>query len=84
VWVVDSGDRLRMADCRRELHGLLQEDVCVCVRWVDFVWFIRGFFFLQRLAGASLLVFANKQDIQGSMKEHEIRDVSCYSVFFSC
>jgi len=26
-----------------------------------------------RLAGASLLVFANKQDIQGSMNDHEIR-----------
>jgi ADP-ribosylation factor-like protein 2 len=30
---------------------------------------------LQRLAGASLLVFANKQDIQGSMSDMEIRDV---------
>ena len=29
----------------------------------------------QRLAGASLLVFANKQDIQGSMSSVEIRDV---------
>ncbi|KDQ65087.1 hypothetical protein JAAARDRAFT_146448 [Jaapia argillacea MUCL 33604] len=28
-----------------------------------------------RLAGASLLVFANKQDIQGSMSDPEIRDV---------
>lgn len=25
VWVVDSGDRLRMNDCREELHVLLQE-----------------------------------------------------------
>ncbi|KAI0318111.1 ADP-ribosylation factor family-domain-containing protein [Amylostereum chailletii] len=51
VWVVDSGDRLRMQDCKEELHSLLQED---------------------RLAGASLLVLANKQDIQGSMRDHEI------------
>ncbi|KAI0052622.1 ARF/SAR superfamily [Auriscalpium vulgare] len=51
VWVVDSGDRLRMQDCKEELHNLLQED---------------------RLAGASLLVFANKQDIQGSMTDTEI------------
>ncbi|PFH50563.1 hypothetical protein AMATHDRAFT_144848 [Amanita thiersii Skay4041] len=51
VWVVDSGDRLRMQDCRQELHSLLTED---------------------RLAGASLLVFANKQDIQGSMNDSEI------------
>jgi GTPase SAR1 family protein len=27
VWIVDSGDRMRMGDCRDELHGLLQEDV---------------------------------------------------------
>lgn len=27
VWVVDSGDRLRMEDCKQELHTLLQEDV---------------------------------------------------------
>lgn len=35
----------------------------------------RLFFTLQRLAGASLLVFANKQDIHGSMSEEEIGDV---------
>lgn len=51
VWVVDSGDRLRMQDCREELHALLLEE---------------------RLAGASLLVFANKQDLAGSMSEQEI------------
>jgi ADP-ribosylation factor-like protein 2 len=27
VWVVDSGDRLRMSDCKEELHSLLLEDV---------------------------------------------------------
>ncbi|KAJ7666500.1 GTP-binding protein [Mycena rosella] len=53
VWVVDSGDRMRMKDCKEELHTLLLED---------------------RLAGASLLVFANKQDLQGSMTDVEIRD----------
>ncbi|KAJ3570160.1 hypothetical protein NP233_g4592 [Leucocoprinus birnbaumii] len=52
VWVVDSGDRMRMRDCKDELHSLLTED---------------------RLAGASLLVFANKQDLQGSMTDAEIR-----------
>lgn len=36
------------------------------------------FFFLacQRLSGASLLVFANKQDIQGSLSPDEIAKVS--------
>ncbi|KAG6896966.1 ADP-ribosylation factor-like protein 2 [Termitomyces sp. T32_za158] len=27
VWVVDSSDRMRMADCKDELHSLLTEDV---------------------------------------------------------
>lgn len=27
VWVVDSGDRLRIQDCKSELHALLTEDV---------------------------------------------------------
>jgi len=53
VWVVDSSDRLRVQDCRAELHALLLED---------------------RLAGASLLVFVNKQDIQGSLTDVEIRE----------
>ena len=42
VWVVDSGDRGRLAQCRLELQRLLREE---------------------RLMGASLLVFANKQDL---------------------
>ncbi|KAL4075577.1 ADP-ribosylation factor family-domain-containing protein [Scleroderma citrinum] len=54
VWVVDSSDRVRIQDCKAELHNLLQED---------------------RLTGASLLVFANKQDIQGSMSDKEIRNL---------
>ncbi|EIW82158.1 GTP-binding protein [Coniophora puteana RWD-64-598 SS2] len=53
VWVVDSSDRMRMKDCKEELHSLLLED---------------------RLVGASLLVFANKQDIAGSLTDSEIRD----------
>jgi ADP-ribosylation factor-like protein 2 len=31
VWVVNSGDRSRMGDCKEELHSLLLEDVCVYV-----------------------------------------------------
>ncbi|KAL8728037.1 MAG: hypothetical protein Q9181_005483 [Wetmoreana brouardii] len=52
IWVVDSADRLRIADCKRELAGLLLEE---------------------RLMGASLLVLANKTDIEGSMSIDEIR-----------
>lgn len=51
IWVVDATDRLRIDDCREELHGLLQEE---------------------RLSGASLLIFANKTDVQGCMNEAEI------------
>ncbi|GAA5927483.1 hypothetical protein JCM3775_005996 [Rhodotorula graminis] len=51
IWVVDSSDRARMGDCRRELHELLLEE---------------------RLMGASLLVFANKQDIASAMTTDEI------------
>ncbi|RKP07638.1 ADP-ribosylation factor-like protein 2 [Thamnocephalis sphaerospora] len=53
VWVVDAADRARLADCKRELAVLLQEE---------------------RLAGASLLVFANKQDLSGAMTSTEISD----------
>ena len=31
IWVVDATDRLRIDDCREELHGLLQEEVRVVV-----------------------------------------------------
>ncbi|KIM84027.1 hypothetical protein PILCRDRAFT_6871 [Piloderma croceum F 1598] len=73
VWVVDSGDRMRMQDCKEELHSLLQEDVRILELdqvVVDFVILLGT----QRLAGASLLVFANKQDIRGSMTDTEIRN----------
>ncbi|KAF8304785.1 ARF/SAR superfamily [Clavulina sp. PMI_390] len=53
VWVVDSADRMRMQDCKEELHSLLKED---------------------RLAGASLLVLANKQDLDGAMTGPEISE----------
>ncbi|UKZ63699.1 uncharacterized protein TrAtP1_004924 [Trichoderma atroviride] len=51
IWVVDTTDRLRIDDCREELHGLLEEE---------------------RLAGACLLIFANKTDVDGCMTQEEI------------
>ena len=51
IWVVDSSDVHRMADCREDLHKLLKEE---------------------RLAGASLLILANKQDIAGALCVEEI------------
>ncbi|BFZ07314.1 hypothetical protein BsWGS_10353 [Bradybaena similaris] len=53
IWVVDSADRMRLNDCKKELHSLLVEE---------------------RLAGATLLVFANKQDLPGSLPAREIRE----------
>ncbi|XP_041099304.1 ADP-ribosylation factor-like protein 2 [Polyodon spathula] len=53
IWVVDSADRLRLEDCRRELGGLLLEE---------------------RLSGATLLVFANKQDLPGALSKDAIRE----------
>uniref|UniRef100_A0A6A7G8U9 ADP-ribosylation factor-like protein 2 n=1 Tax=Hirondellea gigas TaxID=1518452 RepID=A0A6A7G8U9_9CRUS len=54
VWVVDSADRWRLEDCKRELHGLLKEE---------------------RLAGASLLVFSNKQDLSGALSSADISEL---------
>ncbi|CAL1527522.1 unnamed protein product [Lymnaea stagnalis] len=53
IWVVDSADRMRLSDCKKELHSLLVEE---------------------RLSGATLLVFANKQDLPGSLTAREIRE----------
>ncbi|XP_028915160.1 ADP-ribosylation factor-like protein 2 isoform X2 [Ornithorhynchus anatinus] len=53
IWVVDSADRQRMRDCRRELENLLVEE---------------------RLAGATLLIFANKQDLPGALSSSAIRE----------
>ncbi|KAG5179462.1 ARL2, ARF-like ras superfamily GTPase [Tribonema minus] len=56
IWVVDSADRARLQDCRRELHALLDQE---------------------KLAGASLLVFANKQaiDLAGAVQSAEIAEL---------
>ena len=51
IWVVDSSDGERLADCKRELHRLLQEE---------------------RLLGASLLVFVNKQDLPHSVDPDQV------------
>ena len=40
VWVVDSVDRCRLEECRKQLRDILSQE---------------------KLAGASLLIFANKQ-----------------------
>lgn len=54
IWVVDTADKRRLDDCKKELHALLREE---------------------RLAGATLLVFSNKQDLPGALLVEEIRDI---------
>ena len=54
IWVVDSGDKLRLQDCKNELQKLLTQE---------------------KLAGATLMVFCNKQDVQGALTPKEIKDV---------
>jgi len=58
IWVVDSADRRRLDDCKKELHQLLQEE---------------------RLLGATLLVFANKQDLPGALSAEEVKEVRVMS-----
>jgi len=57
--------------------------------WKKFLSHIKRYFtynvfvvvlFNQRLAGATLLVFANKQDLPGALSAEEIRDVSHFPV----
>lgn len=36
IWVVDATDRLRLEDCRAELHALLQEEVQIPIEIHDF------------------------------------------------
>ncbi|XP_002157516.2 ADP-ribosylation factor-like protein 2 [Hydra vulgaris] len=54
VWVVDSADKWRLDDCKKELKTLLAEE---------------------RLSGATLLVFANKQDLDGALTSDEIKEI---------
>ncbi|KAL9637016.1 MAG: hypothetical protein Q9164_002468 [Protoblastenia rupestris] len=68
IWVVDATDRLRVDDCRTELHLLLQEEASIITVAWDALLTKK-----QRLMGASLLVFSNKTDIAGCMEDEEIR-----------
>lgn len=77
--VIDSADRMRLEDCKAELRVLLTEEVCACCRR----WFLLVCppltrclcCFRQRLAGASLLILANKQDLPGALTAEQIREV---------
>ena len=62
IWVVDSADRVRLNDCKRELHDLMGQE---------------------KLAGASLMIFANKQDLAGALTADEVRRFPLQSLRFS-
>ncbi|CAH0476428.1 unnamed protein product [Peronospora belbahrii] len=63
VWVVDSADRRRLEDCKRELENLLSQE---------------------KLAGATVLIFANKQDLPGALSSAAIADaLGLHSAQFS-
>lgn len=53
IWVVDSSDKMRLEDCKKELHSLLKQE---------------------KLVGATLLIFCNKQDIEGALSVNEIKE----------
>jgi ADP-ribosylation factor-like protein 2 len=83
VWVVDATDRLRIEDCRAELHGLLQEEVrrpaptAKRNKTQDIRHKTNRAFLTrnpQRLSGATLLVLANKTDVQGCMTGEEMEE----------
>ncbi|KAG7393541.1 ADP-ribosylation factor-like protein 2 [Phytophthora pseudosyringae] len=82
VWVVDSADRRRLEDCKRELTSLLTQEVCVCGCGVNgHSVFVAASLLTsslrhcsQKLAGATLLIFANKQDLPGALSSTEIAD----------
>ncbi|OTF71870.1 ADP-ribosylation factor-like protein 2-like protein [Euroglyphus maynei] len=53
IFVIDSCDRLRLADCKKQLQEIIIEE---------------------RLLGATMLILANKQDIENALTEKEIED----------
>lgn len=70
VWVVDSADKRRLQDCMNELHSLLLEEVLlICKKNESYYKY-----YLQRLAGATLLIFANKQDLPGALGIEQLKE----------
>ncbi|CAD8089619.1 unnamed protein product [Paramecium primaurelia] len=53
IWVVDSTDKARLDDCKKELQNLLKQE---------------------KLIGATLLIFCNKQDVPKSLSLQQIRE----------
>lgn len=72
IWVVDSVDRFRLQECRDQLREILHQEV-------------KELYFpskslvddchRQKLAGSSLLIFANKQDLGGALSFESISEI---------
>mmetsp|Transcript_11208 Transcript_11208/g.16131 ORF Transcript_11208/g.16131 Transcript_11208/m.16131 type:complete len:187 (+) Transcript_11208:29-589(+) len=64
IWVVDSSDRDRLQNCKKEFFDLMQQE---------------------KLAGISILIFANKQDLESAMSAEEIEEIlELRSARFAC
>ncbi|KAF5928200.1 hypothetical protein HPG69_018437 [Diceros bicornis minor] len=80
IWVVDSADCQRMQDCQRELQSLLVEEVGGVPGRAGGAGFRQNpgpdtlRTHVDRLAGATLLIFANKQDLPGALSSNTIRE----------
>lgn len=53
IWVVDSNDKMRLDDCKKELFAVLKQE---------------------KLSGATLLIYCNKQDVEGALSPDEIKE----------
>ena len=69
IWVVDSVDRWRLEECKNQLRDLLSQEVSLL-----FKIFMYNHLYKKKLAGASLLIFANKQDLGGALSYEQIAE----------
>jgi len=75
IWVVDSADRRRLRDCKEELFSVLKQEVSCADSLSPYALALIIAVSAQKLAGASLLIFANKQDLDGALSCEEIATV---------
>ena len=72
VWVVDSVDPWRLEECRSQLRDLLSQEKVPCHPTLP-----RESpppLTTSQLAGASLLILANKQDLGGALSQEQISE----------
>jgi ADP-ribosylation factor-like protein 2 len=77
VWVVDAADAARLPDCAAELRALLAEEkarTCLSLRPHLPPTLTTSHPPVHQLAGATLLVLANKQDIAGALSLDALAD----------